>query len=343
MKRTYLSGLAALQSLVLTGATFGATTNFTVTPTSVGVYDSNNTIGVPGDPAPGFSLSSIASNGLGKTDAYFTPESLFGRSVTVGELASLSYWTKTGTTHAVEARDWSLVVYTKPYAGDASTPTWYGDRYGAEPYFSSNLIDPANTWNLWSSEGPSNQLRFFESTAGATGANFGSYTDPNWTTFSSQNALSGQPRSSQAILNFSLQTGSAWAAGFTGQIDGLTLSLTDGSVARINFEADTVDTDGDGVTDDMDHCADSDLRPKVDVNGVQPGETSVDNTVGDDGCTVQDLVNACAAKAKNHGQYVSCITHLANELKTAGFITAAQKAEMTKGAAQSKAAKAGKK
>jgi hypothetical protein len=89
----------------------------------------------------------------------------------------------------------------------------------------------------------------------------------------------------------------------------------------------------------MDHCVASDLRPKVDVNGVQPGATSVDNTLGDDGCTVQDLVNACAAQAKNHGQYVSCITHLANELKAAGFITDAQKAEMTKGAAKSKAGK----
>jgi hypothetical protein len=339
MKKPYLSGLAALQYLVLTSAAFGATTNFTVTPTSVGVYDSNNTIGVPGDPAPGFPRSSIASNGIGKTDAYFTPESLFGRSVTVGEVASISYWTKKDTTHTVEAPDWSLIIYTKPYAGDVSAPTWYGDRYGSEPYFSSNLIDPANTWNLWSSDGPTNEMRFFESTAGAPGATFGSYTDPNWADFSSQNALSGQPRSIQMILTLSLQTGSAWAAGFTGQIDGMTVTLTDGSVARINFEADTVDTDGDGVPDDMDHCANSDLRPKVDVNGVQPGVTSVNNTVGDDGCTLQDHVNACAAKAKNHGAYVSCVTNLANELKAAGFITNAQKVEMTKGAAQSKTGK----
>jgi hypothetical protein len=339
MKTKLFCSAALLCSLFLGASAFGATVNFTVTPTSPAVFDSNNTVGVPGDPAPGFPVSSIASNGVGKTDAYFTPETLFNRSVTVGEVASISYWTKTGATHTVDPRDWSLVIYTKPYAGDISTPTWYGDRYGAEPYFSSNLTDPANTWNLWSTNGTTNQLRFYESTAGAPGATFGSYTDPNWATFIGQNALSGQPRASQEILSFSLQTGSAWATGFTGQLDGFTITLTDGSVARVNFEADVVDTDGDGVPDDMDNCPNSDVRPKVDVNGAQAGSTTINNTVGDEGCTTQDLVNKCAANAKNHGGYVSCITQLANELRSAGLITNAQKSEMTSAAAKSKAGK----
>ncbi len=328
--------LSLIFAAAAASAACGATTTYTVTPTSIGIFDANNTVGAPGDYAPGFNTSSIASNGVGKTDAYFTPENLFNRSVTVGEVASISYWTKTGATHTVSPADWGLVLYTKPYAGDASTPAWYGDRYGAEPYFSSNLSDPANTWNLWSSNGTSNQLRFYESTAGAPGANFGSYTDPFWTQFIAQNALSGQPRASQELLYFSLQTGSATAAGFTGKVDGLTITLTDGSVARINFEADVVDTDGDGIPDEFDHCLNSDMRLKVDVNGSETGVTSVDNTVGDDGCTVQDHVNDCAAAAKNHGGYVSCITNLANELRTGGFITNAQKAELTSTAAKSK-------
>lgn len=336
--KTITSGLAALCSLVIAGASFSATT-YTVTPTSVAIFDANNVVGVPGDHAPGFNLSSIASDGTGKTDAYFTPENLFGRAVEVGEVASISYWTKTGATHTVDPRDWSLILYTKPYAGDLSTAGWYGDRYGAEPYFSINPVDPANTWNLWSTNGATNQLRFFESTAGAPGATFGSYTDPNWVTFISQNALSGQPRSTQEILFFSWQTGSSWADGFTGQIDGATITLTDGSVVRINFEADVIDSDGDGVPDNFDHCVNSDMRLKVDVNGDMAGATSVDNTTGDDGCTVQDHVNDCAANAKNHGGYVSCVSHLANELKAAGFITNAQKSEMTSGAAKSNTGK----
>ncbi|MDB6116309.1 MAG: hypothetical protein JWO08_90 [Verrucomicrobiaceae bacterium] len=336
MKTTVSHGVFAL---MLATAVAASAATFTVSPTSPGVFDSNNTVGVPGDPAPGFPISSIASNGVAKTDAYFTPESLFGRSVTVGEVAQISYWTKTGTTHTASPYDWALTIYTKPYAGDVSSASWYGDRYGAEPYFSSNLSDPANTWNLWSTNGTSNQLRFFESTAGAPGASFGTYTDPNWSTFKTQTALSGQPRASEQILFFSWQTGSDWAAGFKGQIDGVTITLTDGSVAKINFEADVVDADGDGIPDEFDHCPNSDTRPKVDVNGTEAGQTTIANTVDDEGCTIQDLVNALAAKAKNHGQYVSGVTNLANQLKAAGTITNAQKTEMTTGAAKSKSGK----
>ncbi len=330
--------LASLAALVLAGAAGlagAATTNFTVTPTSVGVFDANNVVGVPGDYAPAFNRSSIASDGTGKTDAYFSAESLFGRAVTVGEVSSISYFTKTGALHTVTPYDWALVIYTKPYAGDVSTPTWYGDRYGAEPYFSANLVDPVNTWNLWSSNGATNQLRFYESTAGAPGATFGSYTDPNLATFISQPALSGQARASQQILTFSLQTASAWADGFTGKLDGFTITLTDGSVARVNFEADTVDSDGDGIPDDLDEVPNSDTRPKVDVNGTEPGTTTIDNTADAEGRTIQDLVNALAANAKNHGQYVSGISLLANQLRANGTITNAQKAELTSGAAKS--------
>lgn len=221
-------------SFLITGSP--TTTNIVVTPTST-VYGANNVIGVIIDAAPSFGSGSLASDGTGKTDMYFTPESLFGgREVSLGDVESISYWTKKGTTHAVNPADWFLNIYTKPYAGDLSTPTWYGDRIGAEPYFSSSLTDPANTWNQWSTGGATNRLRFFESTAGAPGATFGSYTDPDWSTFVSGNALSLQLYSTRTILSFSIQTGSAWADGFTGQIDGLRIELTDGSVATVNFE-----------------------------------------------------------------------------------------------------------
>jgi len=211
------------------------TTNIVITPTSP-VFDANNVNGVSFDAAPGFPSGSFASNGIAKTDMYFTPDALFLREVTLGEVASMSYWTKKGNTHVVDPADWFLAIYTKPYAGDASSATWYGDRIGTEPYFSINLDDPVDEWNQWTTGGPDNQLRFFESTAGAPGANFGSYTDPDWATFVAGNALSGDPYAGHEILYFSVQTGSAWAAGFTGQVDGLRIELTDGSVATINFE-----------------------------------------------------------------------------------------------------------
>lgn len=228
------AGIIAVSAILPVFA--ASTTNLIITPTSP-VYDSNNVVGVSGDSAPGFPTGSLASDGTGKTDMYFTPNSLFGRDVTLGEVSKISYWTKKGTTHVVDPADWFLTIYTKPYAGDASSATWYGDRIGSEPYFSENLTDPINTWNNWTTDGSTNKLRFFESTAGATGATFGSYTDPDWATLISGNALSGDPYAGHDILSFSVQTGSAWADGFTGQVDGLRIELSDGSVANVNFES----------------------------------------------------------------------------------------------------------
>ena len=233
--------LVASTVLGVAVASAQTTTNLTITPASP-IFDSNNVAGVSFDAAPDYPTGSFASNGVAKTDMYFTPEALFLRPVTLGEVASMSYWTKTGEMHDVDPRDWYIAIYTKPYAGDASSASWYGDRIGSEPYFSINLNDPADTWNQWTTGGAENKLRFFESTAGAPGATFGSYTDPDWATFVAGNALSGDPYGGHEILFFSVQTASGWAAGFTGQLDGLRIELTDGSVATVNFESPTPPT-----------------------------------------------------------------------------------------------------
>ena len=99
------------------------------------------------------------------------------------------------------------------------------------------------------------------------------------------------------------------------------------------------DVDNDNVPDSLDQCLSSDLRAKVDVNGLAAGVTSIDNTVNAQGCSIQDLVNQCANGARNHGQYVSCIAQLANDLRKAGTITNAQSKEMKTGAAQSSSGK----
>lgn len=224
------------------------TTNLIVTPSSPAFPTGGNQVnGVSLDAAPGNPYGSLAQNGgTAKSEAYFTPESLFGgREVTVGEVESMSYWTKTGATHTADPRDWFLVVYTKRYTGQVGS-NFYGVRIGTEPYFSENLTDPANTWNQWSSNGPINHLRFFESTYNY----FGSYTDAHWSNFITGTSLAGSrgpgvPYATQPILYFSTQTATAWTSGFTGQIDGLRIKLTDGSVANINFEPFAVATQSD--------------------------------------------------------------------------------------------------
>jgi len=232
-------------------------TNVTITPTNPAPVA--NVLGVQAGAAPGFSGGSFAANATGpvsssnKSEIYFAAEALFGgREVTVLQVAKMSYWTKTATTHATNPADWFMAIYTKPFVGDVSTPGWYGSRFGSEPYFSANLTDPANTWNLWSTDGAQNTLRFFESTQGAPGANFGSYTDPDWASFKSANSLGTTvSRSSQKVLYFSIQTGSAWAPGFTGQLDGLRIELTDGSVATVNFEPDPLPDTEDPVVSNV--------------------------------------------------------------------------------------------
>jgi hypothetical protein len=65
------------------------------------------------------------------------------------------------------------------------------------------------------------------------------------------------------------------------------------------------------------------------------GNTTVLNSVDDEGCTIQDLVLAAKAKATNHGKYVSAIAKLADSLRKAGTITKSQATEMKTGAAHS--------
>ncbi len=243
MKKTFFGMVLVVACLTIVSPIIAAvSTTFVITPTSSGVFGSpsgNHVVGVLLDAAPGFGTGSFQSDGVAKTDMYFSPESpsLFGHSVLISQIESISYYTKKGSTHAVDFADWAGLIYTKPYAGDVSTPTWYGDRIGFEPYFAMNMNDPAGQWNQWSSDPGDNQMRFYESTQGAPGATFGTYTDPDFATLKTSNALSGQPYANHEVLYFSIQTGSAWASGFTGQVDGLRIELTNGEVANVNMEA----------------------------------------------------------------------------------------------------------
>lgn len=108
---------------------------------------------------------------------------------------------------------------------------------------------------------------------------------------------------------------------------------TDPHIAFKDLSLERLDTDGDGVPDEADHCPNSDLRRFVDTGG---GPSSVVNVVDGEGCSLQDLVNAAAAAARNRGQYVSAIAKLADELRKAGRISARQSAELKSGAAKRK-------
>jgi hypothetical protein len=86
-----------------------------------------------------------------------------------------------------------------------------------------------------------------------------------------------------------------------------------------------------GVIGTVDQCADSDRSATVVVDRCNSGVT---NTLFATGCTISDLISECATGASNHGQFVSCVAHLTNDLKKAGTITGQQTGAIQSCAAQ---------
>jgi hypothetical protein len=83
-----------------------------------------------------------------------------------------------------------------------------------------------------------------------------------------------------------------------------------------------VDSDGDGIPNDQDNCPDSDLSETVVIESC---DSQVGNTLLPNGCTISDHVAECRADSRNHGQYVSCVSHLTNDLKHDGVLTGKEK------------------
>jgi hypothetical protein len=94
------------------------------------------------------------------------------------------------------------------------------------------------------------------------------------------------------------------------------------------------DKDLDFVADDgPDQCLNSILSPTVVIGGE---DTGVPNTFFTNGCTIRDLVDKCEAGARNHGAFGSCVAHLTNSLKDAGFISGQQKGAIQSATAHKK-------
>ncbi len=86
-----------------------------------------------------------------------------------------------------------------------------------------------------------------------------------------------------------------------------------------------IDQDGDGIPDYDDACLNSYLSPTVIIDGC---DTGVNNLLDANGCTIIDHIVECAAGASNHGDFVSCVANLTNNLKKEGIITGQEKGKM---------------
>ncbi len=199
-------------------------------PTNFAYDSSTHAVGAPGF-APGFGSSSWAAPGVPTTKIYFSPTTLFSNltsALTLGDIASISYFTDNGgVSHIVNQTDWYLQIYTTNLLNDNSH--FYDHRVTTEPYFAKNLSDGLGFNKFTSAAGPTNELRFFD----AIGGYFGSYTDGSLQDIQ-------VPLGNQYIKLFSLGIGSASATGFTGKLDGLTVTLKNGNVGTVNFEGPTV-------------------------------------------------------------------------------------------------------
>lgn len=199
-----------------------------------------NTIGNRSSFAPGFPFGSWQANATvpgTKSETYIQASTLFPGGVKISDIASVSYWTnKPGLS---TDPDWSFYFYTVKQPGDSS---FYHSRLTSEPYLTNTPVanDPPNQWHKWSTNDPNNPMRFYDSNR--DGGIFGTFTDP--TLAQIQAGPITWPASgttvdyrNEQINFFSIQTGSAWASTFRGLLDGLTITLKDGTVARVNFEA----------------------------------------------------------------------------------------------------------
>jgi hypothetical protein len=94
-----------------------------------------------------------------------------------------------------------------------------------------------------------------------------------------------------------------------------------------------VDSDADGVPDSQDAFPHSrDLGANVSIDSC---DTGVPNVLFEDGSTISDLVYEIAGEAKNHGQFVSGVAKLKNNLRKRSVLTASQAAAIQSCAARS--------
>ncbi len=134
-------------------------------------------------------------------------------TMSVNDIASISYWTKRPSASVGAGEDWWIQLYTRPDGVDDGG-SWYGYR------FINNYQDhtDVDAWTQYST------------------------SDAGWTFRENKKNLAPQNYAdfqstygNELVEMISVQTNSGWN-GFDGYMDGLEITLTNGSVGRVNFE-----------------------------------------------------------------------------------------------------------
>jgi len=90
------------------------------------------------------------------------------------------------------------------------------------------------------------------------------------------------------------------------------------------------DADLDGIADDVDCSVHSNFAPTIVIDGENTG---VANILFSNGCTTADLIAQILGSADNHGQFVSGVSHLTNDLRDAGVLSNSDKSAIQTAAA----------
>jgi hypothetical protein len=81
------------------------------------------------------------------------------------------------------------------------------------------------------------------------------------------------------------------------------------------------DSDGDRVSDDKNLCPASERSPTVILDSCDAG---VANSLFPSGCSLTDLLTACATDAHTHRQFVRCATNVTKGLARLGVLIGVQ-------------------
>lgn len=161
--------------------------------------------------------------------------------ITVGDIASISVSSRRniGT-----SPDLALFVYTTPTHSDADDATWYQSRLHMPLTAAANVNAPAGTWNTWSTDAGTNQIRFWDY---RVSGNVGAGPQPG-EYFTLQDILAGPvaPEDRDGVeleardyreekVKFITLSTLTTASAVDVSIDGFILRLNDGRVLQINF------------------------------------------------------------------------------------------------------------
>ncbi|MFW6311129.1 MAG: hypothetical protein ACOC1K_02720 [Nanoarchaeota archaeon] len=174
-----------------------------------------------------------------KFSLWLAPSTLFGKSITIDDIESISYQTYKETEQS--GLNFYINIYTE---GDING--WYDYRLTLEPMYSKNFNDITGAWNEWNTASSDNQLTIYD--APTTGI-YGWYYPAtlaeiqagpiNWNDYISSAPTTSIDYGPSIIKYLVVDTGSAWSDDFKANVDAITITLKDGSSETIDLEAES--------------------------------------------------------------------------------------------------------